>query len=146
MTCPRHDDLSAYLDDMLAPRESGRLSGHLPHCPLCRERLAELDATRQVLRELPSPTLGFDLAARLEHRLRAAPSRRRAARSFWAGWALGGLSSAAALTAGIWLGGLLIGAAASAPPAAMTLRVFDPVPPGGLCATAELCRASKGLP
>lgn len=145
MICPKHDALSAYVDDMLTPGERERLAGHLPSCPACRTRLDELSALRQSLRELPSPMLGFDLAARLEERLRAASAPRRPVRRFWAGWAPGGLSAVAALASGVWLGGLLIGAGAGAPPASM-VRVFDPVPPGGLCAAAELCRLSKGMP
>ena len=148
MTCPRHDDLSAYMDDMLTPGERERLAGHLPSCPICRGRLDELRALRQGLGELPSPKLGFELAARLEERLRAAPPRRRPASPFgagWSGWAPGSLSAVLALASGVWLGGLLIGGAVSATPAAITMRVFDPVPPGGLCAAPELCRVSKGL-
>lgn len=148
MNCPRHGDLSAYVDDMLTPGERDRLAAHLPDCPACRGRLDELTALRQNLAELPSPTLGFDLAARLEERLRAAPARRRPVRPFrvgWSGWAPGGVSAVLALASGVWLGGLLVGGAAGAPPTAITMRVFDPVPPGGLCAAPELCRISKGL-
>lgn len=148
MTCPRHDDLSAYMDDMLTPGERELLAGHVSTCPLCRGRLDQLSVLRQSLRELPSPALGFDLAARLEERLRAAPARRRPVFPFlagWSNWAPGGLSAVVALASGVWLGGLLIGGAGSAPPAAITMRVFDPVPPGGLCAAPELCRVAKGL-
>lgn len=145
MTCPKHDDLSAYVDDMLTPGEREHLAGHLPTCPVCRGRLNELSALRRSLRELPSPTLGFDLAARLEERLRAASAPRRPARRFWAGWAPGGLSAVAALASGVWLGGLLMGGAAAGAPSAAMLRVFDPVPPGGLCAALELCRLPKGM-
>lgn len=146
MTCLTHDDLSAYADNMMMHGERERLAGHLPGCPVCRRRLDALNALRQSLRELPSPVLGFDLAARLEDRLRARPVRRRPpARSFWPDWGSPAGLAVAALASGVWLGGLLIGGGAvSAPPAAMA-RVFDPVPPGGLCAAAELCRLSKGM-
>ena len=39
---------------------------------------------------------------------------------------------------------LLSGTVGTAVPAPM-VRVFDPVPPGGLCAAAELCRPTKGM-
>jgi len=39
------------------------------------------------------------------------------------------------------VGGGLVG---TRPPG--VVRVFVPVPPGGLCAAAELCRATKGMP
>ncbi len=145
MTCPKHDDLSAYLDGMLPPGESARLASHVPHCPACRQYVDQLQALQQSLRQLPSPALGFDLAARLEGRLHAPPSRRQPSRPFWAGWAPAGMGAMASLVVGVWLGGLLVGGAVSAPPAALTMRVFDPAPPGGLCAAAELCRLSKGM-
>lgn len=145
MTCPEHDALSAYADDMLTPGERERLAGHLPSCPVCRSRLEALSVLRLSLRELPSPTLGFDLAARLEERLRTVSAPTRPVRRFWAGWAPGGLSAVAALASGVWLGGLLIGGAAVGAPSAPMLRVFDPVPPGGLCAAPELCRLPKGM-
>jgi anti-sigma factor RsiW len=145
MTCPRHEELSAYLDDMLPAAERERLAVHFPACPLCRGRLEQLSALRLSLRELPSPMLGFDLAARLGDRLAAPPARRRRPRRFWPSWLPAGLSAAVALGSGIWLGGLLVGGSAGVPVPAITLRVFDPVPPGGLCAAPELCRLPKGL-
>ena len=51
-----------------------------------------------------------------------------------------------ALASGVWLGGLLLGGAGAATQPAAMVRVFDPVPPGGLCAAAELCRLTKGMP
>lgn len=145
MTCPDHEELSAYADAALAPRAQAHLAAHLSGCPLCRRRLEALNALRQALGELPSPTLGFDLAARLKDRLPAPARRPRARPAFWAGWAPAGLA-AAALATGVWLGGLLLAAAPAAAPPATLVRVFDPVPPGGLCAAPELCRPWKGLP
>lgn len=146
MTCPKHDELSVYVDNMMQPGERERFAAHLPNCPICRQRLDALVALRRSLHALPSPVLGFDLAARLADRLRATPVRPKPVRSFWTVWAPGGLSSAIALASGVWLGSLLVGGGiASAPLATTTMRVFDPVPPGGLCAAAELCRLSKGM-
>lgn len=144
MTCPKHEELSAFADDKMRPVERERFAGHLLACHVCRRRLDELNEMREGLRALPSPALGFDLAARLEGRLRAESVRRRPVRSFWPNWAPTGLTVVAALASGVWLGGLLIGSAAGAPPATMA-RVFDAVPPGGLCAAVEVCRLSKGM-
>ena len=150
MTCPRHDELSAYADQAMKPGERTRFHQHLQACPVCQQRLEDLLALRLDMRALPSPTLGFDLASRLEGRLQRQPQRRpRPWRALWgvAGWMPTGLTAGVALVSGVWLGGLLLGGGATtvATPVSM-VRVFDPVPPGGLCAAAELCRLSKGMP
>ena len=154
MTCPRHADLSAYADDMMQPAERARFSQHMAGCPVCQHRLDEITALGQSLRALPSPRLGFDLAAQLNDRLHAPPQGRPPARQrptrptlpAWLGWMPTGLAGGLALASGIWLGGLLLGGGAAMAPGAGLVRVFDPVPPGGLCAAAELCRLSKGMP
>ncbi|MFN7042482.1 putative zinc finger protein [Acidovorax temperans] len=152
MTCPHHDDLSAYADDMVQPAERARFSQHMAGCPVCQHRLDEITALGQSLRAMPSPQLGFDLAAQLNDRLNERQrDRQRASRpappwSGWLGWMPAGLAGGLALASGIWLGGLLLGGGAAMAPGAGLVRVFDPVPPGGLCAAAELCRLSKGMP
>lgn len=151
MTCPRHTDLSAYADDMMAPAERARFSLHLAGCPACQHRLDAITALGQSLRAMPSPRLGFDLAAQLNDRLHAPPQGRQPARQRpawprWLGWMPTGLAGGLALASGIWLGGLLLGGGAATVPGAGLVRVFDPVPPGGLCAAAEICRLSKGMP
>ena len=149
MTCPPYEELSAYADHMLKPRAQARLAEHVQGCPQCQQQLQALQALQLNLQALPSPTLNFDLGARLNDRLLAGLGRNRApARPVWArwgGWAPAGLA-AAAMAWGVWLGGLLVGGSAISAPRAAMVRVFDPVPPGGLCAVAELCRFSKGMP
>lgn len=145
MTCPEHDDLSAYLDGVLAPAESARLASHLAACPVCRGDLGRLEALRRSLQALPPLTPGFDLAARLEGRWNMTPRPARAWRPRWIAWVPGSVSAALALVAGVWLGSLLFGAGIGAPAGMATMRAFDPVPPGGLCAASELCKVSKGL-
>lgn len=145
MHCPQQSTLSAYLDCALPPGERAQFAAHLENCPLCRHQLEAVAALQQNLRNLPSPVLGFDLGARLQDRIRSEAVQRRPARAFWPSWGVPGLAATASLACGIWLGVLLTaGPVASAPPVAMT-RVFDPVPPGGLCAAAELCRLSRGM-
>lgn len=146
MSCPQDLALSAYADGELPPAEASRLERHVQGCAACRRRLDAFHGLRQALRELPSPALGFDLSARLQDRLRTPPPRRRAARPFWAGWVPAGLGTGLALASGVWLGGLLMAGGAASAPAASLVRVFDPVPPGGLCAAAEICRLTKALP
>lgn len=143
MNCPRNEEVSAYMDDAMEAREREGFSNHLHTCAACRGRLDALLALRAQLRELPSPALGFDLAAQFEDRLRMAPVRARPARGRGFGWIPAGLTVALSLAVGGWVGGLLVAGASSAPPAAV--RVFDPTPPGGLCAAPELCRLSKGI-
>lgn len=145
MPCPQHYRISAYLDRAMVAREYAQFTEHVGTCPLCRHQLEALTAIQQNLRDLPSPVLGFDLASRLQDRIRSGSVQRRPARPFWPAWSLPGLAATASLVCGVWLGILLTGGTvASAPPAAM-VRVFDPVPPGGLCAATELCRPSKGM-
>lgn len=145
MNCPKHMEVSAYLDGMLEQAACQRFTAHLAGCPACRQHLEDLGALRHALRDLPSPILGFDLAANLESRTRGSTARRRPRRSFWADWGVPGLAVALSLASGAWLGALWIGAGSVVAPPAATVRVFDPVPPGGLCAAAELCGPSKGL-
>lgn len=145
MPCPPFEDLSAYADHMLGAHAQEQLHGHVHTCAACQHQLGELQTLQGQLRALPSPALGFDLGARLQDRLRATAPSRPKPRFLWGAWAPAGLA-AAALASGAWMGGLLVtGAVVSAPRTAM-LRVFDPVPPGGLCAVAELCRPLKGIP
>ncbi|HEY0847330.1 MAG TPA: zf-HC2 domain-containing protein [Noviherbaspirillum sp.] len=146
MSCPKHLEVSAYIDDMLPPDERRQFMTHLQQCPVCQARMAALHALQSDLRAMPSPVLGFDLAARLEERMRAGAVRRTPAKRPWFDWSAAGVTVAVSLASGVWLGGLLIGGGAVAVPSAGAARVFDPVPPGGLCAAAELCRLSKGMP
>lgn len=155
MTCPQHDALSAYADQALSPRAQARLHQHLQSCPTCQQHLAKLQALHRHLRALPSATLGFDLGARLQERLqrtpRPPPPRPGLWPTLWAGVGLGWipatLTTSAALACGVWLGGLLLGSGTgTALPRTAIVRVFDPVPPGGLCAATELCRLPQGMP
>ncbi|MDY0107616.1 MAG: zf-HC2 domain-containing protein [Giesbergeria sp.] len=148
MTCPTNEALSAYADRMLAPRDRTRLERHLQGCRACQHRIDELVSLQNALRALPSPTLGFDLSARLEDRLRHRQPRRQPRHWLggWSGWVPAGFAAGMALASGVWMGGLLIGGGAASTRPATMVRVFDPVPPGGLCAAAELCRLTKGMP
>lgn len=148
MNCPQPEELSAYADRMLAPAAQARLALHLQGCPACQHQISQLAALQQALRTLPSPMLGFDLASRLENRLRPRPQRRRPRfwSADWTSWVPAGLAAGVALVSGVWLGGLLLGSGAVGTRPVSMVRVFDPVPPGGLCAATELCHLTKGMP
>jgi len=130
---------------MMAPAERGQFMVHLQSCPICQGQLDALSGLQAQLRAMPSPSLGFDLAASFDEQMRMAPPQRRAPRTPWFSWGPAGVAVALSLASGAWLGGLLIGGGAVVAPSAVAARVFDPVPPGGLCAAAELCRVSKGM-
>jgi anti-sigma factor RsiW len=132
------------MDDAMDSREKARFQHHIDGCQACRGRLEALLALRTQLQALPSPVLGFDLAAQFDDRLRAVPVRSKRPRWRALGWAGAGMTVAVSLALGGWLGGLLVTGSASLPNAA-AVRVFDPAPPGGLCAAPELCRLSRGL-
>ena len=161
MTCPPVDDLSAYLDQELAPCECEQIAAHLQQCPLCQRQLQVFSNLQLAAPALPEPALGFDLAANLHDRLQAHPQTRPPASSqpgrsrdgrfsSWLGWiggVPGGVAASVALAAGLWLGGGLLPAATVGTTAGInSVRVFDPVPPGGLCAAPELCRMTRTLP
>ena len=152
MNCPRDDQISAYADNMLEPIANQEFARHLATCAVCQSRLTEFHTLSQSLQQLPSPQLGFDLAARLQPHFGKRSSPRPVVRRPWLDWGAPGLAAALSIVSGVWLGGALLGAgtAVTATPISM-VQVFDPVPPGGLCAAIELCRASaknslKGWP
>jgi anti-sigma factor RsiW len=57
MSIERHPlaQLSAYLDDALAPADQAAVDAHLDTCGSCRTRLAELRATASLIASLPDP-------------------------------------------------------------------------------------------
>lgn len=159
MPCPRTEDLCALIDQALPHASATALHHHLQTCPVCAQQLQSLRSQRASLQALPSPVQDAQFGQRLQSRLpprtqprapTTAPIARGRPRTRWAGlagWVPTGLGAGVALGAGVWLGAMLLGAAPAAGPSGATMvRVFDPVPPGGLCAATELCRVTKGMP
>jgi anti-sigma factor RsiW len=144
MNCPRHEDVSAYIDAAMTPAERNSFARHLETCPACSDYLQALHALHGRFAELPSPVLGFDLAAQFEQSWQRPAVRRRPRWRLWADRGAGGLAIACSLAAGAWLGGLTIGGAVAVAPQIGITRVFSPVPPGGLCAAPELCDLPGG--
>ncbi len=54
-------NLSVYLDDCLTEGEHAEIENHLPHCPLCRQKLADFQSMRNDLRILRRPALSDNL-------------------------------------------------------------------------------------
>lgn len=139
--CPRMNGLSGYVDSMLPPDERAELEAHLGACPVCGAALAELRALHATFRALPEERLSYNMGAVILGRLPAAPfrgesSRRRSLQQI----VPLSLGAAAALAAGVYLGGTLIGAAAVAPaPRVAAMAVFDALPPGALCSGDPAC-------
>ncbi|MGB3705290.1 anti-sigma factor family protein [Castellaniella sp.] len=131
MPCPRTVLLSSWLDGPRTPRRRALIQAHLQTCPLCSGELAALRGLSDALHALPDPLPGLDLAR---------PYRRRRSVSMpdWRAWVGGwpaGLAVAASLALGLGLGAWSgLGAAPGQAAPAVWMSLFDPVPPGGLCA------------
>lgn len=63
------EDLSALIDEELAPEREAELRAHLETCDRCARRLEELCNVDLVLASLPAPEVGSDLRAQLEQRI-----------------------------------------------------------------------------
>lgn len=145
MPCPRTVLLSACLDPGWSGRRRALIDAHVRTCPLCAVELDALRALSADLHALPSPVLAQDFS----HRYTAPPSVRRRGwwrlGEHWGAWMPVGLTTAASLLVGVGLADLSWAPTVSSPPTIMAMRLdlFNPVPPGGLCAAAELCRTPK---
>jgi hypothetical protein len=62
-------NLSVYLDDCLIEQERALVDEHLARCPLCRQKLADFQDLRSVLRVLPRPAMSKDLLAATQFRV-----------------------------------------------------------------------------
>ena len=63
------EDLSALIDEELAPEREAELRAHLETCDRCARRLEELCNVDLVLASLPAPEVRSDLRAQLEQRI-----------------------------------------------------------------------------
>lgn len=142
-------DLSAYLDAELPVSARRQLALHLAACPRCSQRLADFAALSMGLATLAPQRLGFDLAHVVAGRLpAAAPAPRQPSLPGWHGLlpvGMAGLGASVAMALGIALGTALFGSAAAVP-SVSAMRVFDPIPPGGLCLSPQRCYARPADP
>ncbi len=65
-------NLSAYLDDVLIEDERASVKKHLAQCPLCRQKLADLQVLRADLRALTRPEMPFNVLASIRNRVAVA--------------------------------------------------------------------------
>jgi len=62
-------ELSAYLDDQLAPEVKSELEAHLRLCPSCQQELELFRATVQAVQTLPTPQAPQDFLIKLRRRI-----------------------------------------------------------------------------
>lgn len=62
-------NLSIYFDDVLTNEDRAAVEEHLPHCPLCRQKLAEFQSLRNDLRVLSRPALPNNLLVSIRSRI-----------------------------------------------------------------------------
>lgn len=141
--CPRTEDLSALTDGELTGRARDELAAHAAECPSCGAMLRDLSGLRVALQSLADAKPGIDLAPAIGQRLaaRRRPSHPEGAHGRHTGWRLvpSGFAVAGVLAAGVYLGALLVGGTGMAVTQPAAMAMFDPVPPGGVCAGAGSC-------
>jgi anti-sigma factor RsiW len=135
--CPRKETLSALVDGALAAHDRDEFEAHAARCPACGAALATLNALRASFAALPAPRVGFDLAPAIADRIRAAERPRGARpgreRSRWWQAFPAAVGTAAALSAGAYLGAFLVAGGVASGRPAIEMSAFGTVPPGGLC-------------
>lgn len=62
-------DLPLYFDDVLAPEERSAIDSHLSTCPLCRQKIEDMQSIRLSLRNMPAVPIPDGLAASLQAKL-----------------------------------------------------------------------------
>lgn len=100
MHCPNSYQLTEYLDGICAPHLHQRLSEHIEGCERCRQEIAALQQTVQMLRGLPTPGIPDNLWAGVATRI-SSPSRQGA--SPWVWKTAAGVGLVASLLIGIWV-------------------------------------------
>ena len=68
------DQLADLDEDLLAPAETAAAEGHLAGCGECRQRRADIRATRALLSTLPPVSMPTEVATRIDAALTALPS------------------------------------------------------------------------
>lgn len=78
MTCPKEDELLAFVDDMLEGREKERITRHLHGCMYCQQQVEVLRYEQEALKEtLMEPTLTDDFADMIVAGLQPYEKKRR---------------------------------------------------------------------
>lgn len=80
-----NNQLSAYMDGELSPRQAAKVQRHVANCPRCREDLSELQSVRALLSNAthaqPSPGFWTDTLQHIRSVTERPPARRPGA--FW---------------------------------------------------------------
>lgn len=145
--CPRIEALSALLDDELGEPDRVAVQAHADRCPVCAPMLAEFRQLHARFAALDLSTPDLDLAPEVDRRIDAAiaaglrkPTRTaRPARARWWQLALLAPGGAVAVSAGLWLGAALPGAAPIAQATAAQMVPFSTFPAGALCPLPQAC-------
>lgn len=148
--CPRIEALSALIDGELGEPERMAVQAHADQCPVCTPVLAGFRQLHARFAALDATTPDFDLAPEVDRRIDAAiatglrtPTRTtRPARARWWQFALLAPGGAFAVSAGLWLGAALPGAAPIAHATAAQMVPFSTVPAGALCPVPQACRGA----
>jgi anti-sigma factor (TIGR02949 family) len=103
-----HKVLDAYLDDELDEATTAQLTQHLGACPACASLVAERNALRAAIRQLPrhpAPTsLRRSIHRELESAGRVFAVKPPHALSWWQAGGLAGLAATLAFALGLWAG------------------------------------------
>lgn len=145
-SCPRTEDISAFLDGELDGGAARGLRLHVAQCSVCQPVLQAFSGLRPPLQALRDVHSDVDIAALVLPRLPPAPHAPARRGRDWRGLlqlgprAAGG---AAALGLGAWLGLALVtgGGASLRPAASASMSVFYGEPPGAYCAGLPACSA-----
>ena len=134
---PDIQQLSAHLDTELDTSSTAAVSQHLLSCPQCQRRYRQLQRLSRDLQQLPSLQPELDIDALLDRLPARQPQQPATPR--WRRLAPG-LSAAAALILGLWIGGSLYSPISTPPaPGLSALAILGSAPPGALCRQPELC-------
>lgn len=96
-------ELSAYLDDALAPEPRARVELHMSSCPDCRAELDSLRHLKLALSSAPRKRMPADLALALERRFASGARPWYAALTKSAVWPPAGALAIAAMAVSLWL-------------------------------------------
>ncbi len=136
--CKKNEELSVYLDGEMDVKSRLKFETHLGQCSACQTMLQDMRSLRECFQSLPQQEVGFDLAPLVLSDLGRTRTVTIRPRFNW--WQLFPVSFTVAATV---LLGLFLGSSLSSRPdaelVAVSLAMFDPVPPAGICIELAGC-------
>lgn len=138
--CPDIEELSAYLDGEMPSSDALELDEHVLNCGSCREKTRRLHSLHNIAvgDEMPPP----DLLPAIMEKVECHRHTTEEAGLGWRRWTPVPLALAAGmmLTFGVLLGHNLVHEAnGTSYSVTERMRVFDVIPPGGLCVELDAC-------